>query len=218
MENNKNSQILKQLKQFFDNEEYNSAVELIKANKDKFEPGVYEYNLGVAYYKNDSLVSSRVWFEKARQEGFISNELNGALEEVTTKLEVVRLEESQSFNDSFNSFAVNIPVDAYYTVTLLFLVLLAVFYKKIDKYIKVIILVISFLPMSFYHFHVKDFNSIIVLEDQVVYRGPSAMFEQTQIIPKGMKLLTSKTHGDWRYVLTPSSHRGWFKTKKVESL
>ena len=87
-----------------------------------------------------------------------------------------------------------------------------------DKFIRIALLVIAFLPMSFYYLHVKDYNSIIVLEDQVVYRGPSAMFEQTQLIPKGMKILTGKTHNGWRYILSPNSHRGWFNTEKVEKL
>lgn len=218
MENNKNSQILTDMKLFFDKKDYKSVIQLLKSNSNKFDPGVYEYNLGIAYFKNNDLVNSRVWLEKAKQNGFLSSELNNALEEVSVKLEVNRLEESQSLNDSFNQFAVNTPVDAYFTISLLFLVLVAFFYKKIDKYIRVILLVIAFTPIAFYQLHVKNYRPIIVLEDQIVYRGPSAMFEQIQLIPKGMKLLTGKTHNGWRYIITPSSHQGWFNTDKVEDL
>lgn len=218
MENNKNTQILNNLKTYFEKAEYDSAINLIKTNKSAFEPGVYEFNLGIAYYKNNDLVVSRIWLEKAKQQGFLSSELNIALEEVTSKLEVYRLEESQSFSDSLNQFSVGVPVDAYYTISLVFLVIFVALYRKVDKYLKLLIIILAITPISYYQFHVKKYNSIIVLEDQVVYRGPSAMFEQIQLIPKGMKLLTGKTHNGWRYILTPSSHQGWFNTNKVEDL
>ena len=218
MEKNKNSQILNDLKVFFQKEDYNSAIDLIKSNQNSFEPGLYEYNLGISYFKNNEIVQSRVWLEKAKQNGFYSNELQSALEKVTSKLEVTRLEESQSFSDTFNQISVDLPVDAYYTVSLTFFVLLAFLYKRMDKYLRVLMLVIAFSPLAFYHIHVKVYHSIIVLEDQIVYRGPSAMFEQIQLIPKGMKLLTGKTHNGWRYILTPSSHRGWFNSEKVQEL
>lgn len=218
MKNNQNTQILNDLKLFFKKGDYQSAIKLLKTNSSHFDPGIYEYNLGIAYFKNNKLVESRVLLEKAKQHGFLSNELKSSLKEVTRDLEVDRLEESQSFNDSFNKIAVEVPIDAYYSISLAFLVVLMIFYKKIDKYIRVLLLVIAFTPMAFYYLHVKNYNSTIVLENQIVYRGPSMMFEQIQLIPKGMKLITGKTHNGWRYILSPSSHQGWFNSDKVEDL
>jgi hypothetical protein len=91
-------------------------------------------------------------------------------------------------------------------------------YKKLDKYIRLIILFLGLLPTVFYFQHVNQHEKIIVLEDEYVYRGPSKMFEQIQIIPKGMKLFTGKNYNGWRYIVTPTSHQGWFTTNKVKSL
>lgn len=218
MENSKNTQILNELKQSFEKKDYDAAIALINSNKTKFDPGVYEYNLGIAYYKKGDLVTARVWLEKAKGKGFYSNKLLSAIKEVSQELEVNRLEEAQGFNDSFSQFIASVPIDAYITLSLFFLVLLGIFFKKIDKYIRIILLVLAFLPVTFYGFYAKDFHSIIVLDDEIVYRGPSTMFEQIQLIPKGMKILTGQTYNGWRYIVSPSSHQGWFHTDKVEKL
>lgn len=218
MENSKNTQILTQLKQNFENKNFDEVISLIEQNKESFDPGIYEYNIGIAYFKKGNLVDARVWFEKAKLKGFYSNELMTALKDVTSKLEVKRLEESQSIHDSFSNISTLLPVDVYVTLSLIFFVILGVFYKKMDKYIRLVVLVLAFMPLAFYFMYAKNYHSIIVLEDQIVFRGPSEMFEQTQLIPKGMKLITGKTHNGWRYILSPESHKGWFKSTKVEKL
>lgn len=218
MENNENTQILEQLKEKFHTKDFEGAIKLIKANKDSFEPGLYEYNLAISYMKNNQMVDARVSLEEAKSKGFYSNELENALKEVKKSLEVYRLEESQDFNDNFTGFVASVPVDLYITISLIFFVVFGAFYKKMDRYIKVVILIFAFMPISFYGLFVKDYRSIVILEDQVVYSGPSEMFEQIQLIPKGMKLITGKTHNGWRYILSPSSHRGWVITDKVKKL
>lgn len=218
MENNENTQILDQLKEKFNSEDFEAAIELIKSNKDSFEPGIYEYNLAIAYMKNNQFVEARVSLEEAKSNGFYSNELESALSEVKKSLEVYRLEESQNFNDTFTNVVTTVPIDLYITISLVFFVVFGVFFKKMDRYIKVVILILAFMPISFYGLFVKDYRSVVILEDQIVYSGPSQMFEQIQLIPKGMKLITGKTHNGWRYILSPSSHRGWVITDKVKKL
>ena len=218
MENTKNSEILAEFKTLYLKQEYDQAISLLKTNEEKFDKGLLEYNLGLLNLKKGNFVEARVLLEKAKLHGFYSNELNNALSEVKKNLDVSTLEASSTLSDDFNQVSLQVPFDAYLFVCLFFIVLVLGFYKKIDKYIRIILFVFAMLPIVFYFQHVKQHEKIIVLEDQYVYRGPSKMFEQTQLIPKGMKLLTGKNHNGWRYIVTPESHKGWFYSNDVENL
>lgn len=218
MENNKKLSKLKEFKALFEKQDYDGAIKFLDENKQNFDEGVYQYNLGLTYLKKGQLVEARVLFEKSKLNGFFSNEVDLALKEATSGLEVKTLEESSSFSDDFNNIVLQIPFDVYFLISLIFVAIVIGFYKKLDKYIRIIIFVFAMLPTVFYYQHVNQHEKIVVLEDQYVYRGPSKMFEQIQMIPKGMKLFTGKDHNGWRYIVTPQSHRGWFKSEKVESL
>lgn len=218
MEKSKDLSILDEFKVLFEKKDYQKAADFLHKHKDKFETGVFDYNLGLVYLKNNQFVKARVSLEKAKINGFYSNEVQAALSEVTESLDVKMLEEPTSFSDSFNSIVLQVPFDAYVFVTLFFVTISIATYKKFDKYIRLIIFVLGLLPTVFYFQHVNQHEKIIVLEDEYVYRGPSKMFEQIQIIPKGMKLFTGKNYNGWRYIVTPTSHQGWFTTNKVKSL
>jgi len=110
------------------------------------------------------------------------------------------------------------PFDAYLTIALTTAVFYAILYRKLDKMVRVLMIVLVTIPLIFYSQYVNKYNAAIVLEDQVIYRGPSKMFEQIQLVPQGMKIYTGKEFEGWRYIIAPESHRGWFYSEKVEVL
>lgn len=218
MEKNKIMPVLEEFKTLYQKQKYQEAIKLLQKSKDKFEPGVYEYNLGLVFMRNDQLVQARIQFEKAKYNGFYSTELKEAMSEVTSRLEVKTLEQPSTFKDEFNSVVLQVPFDVYIFISLIFIFLVLWLYKKIDKYQTTILALFAILPTVFYYQYVARHEKIILLNDEFLYRGPSKMFEQIQLAPKGMKLFTGKDHNGWRFVESPESHKGWFKTDQVEKI
>ena len=218
MENQIKTEILSELKKYFEVKDYSSAIKLLNENRGQFEPGVFNYNLGLALLQSEDPVMARVQFEKAKIHGLYSNELMHALDETTQKLQVKTLEESQTFSDQFNKITLGTPFDVYITISLSIAIVALLLHRRVDKLVTFLMILFATAPLIFYSQYVNKYNATVVLEDQVVYRGPSKMFEQIQLIPQGMKIYTGKEFDGWRYIIAPESHRGWFFTQKVEVL
>lgn len=218
MENLTEAQILSNFRESFESQKYDDAMSILKTNQLSFDPGVYEYNMALVYLKKEDFVNARINFEKAQINGFMSNELSIGLSKVREVLEVDRLEEPKGAQDTFNNIVIQIPFDIYIFASLSVGLLFLLLFKRIDKVLRIILLIISFMPLTFYYIYVNKFNTVVTYEDSIVYRGPSKMFEQIQIIPKGMKLITGEDHGGWKFIIVPESHKGWFFAENVEKL
>jgi len=219
MSNNSNTNILTEFRVFFNAGEYDKAKEVLISQKHLFDPGVYEYNLGIVNYKTGNLVSARVNFEKAQIKGFYSKEVKEALKEVKSELGVISLEEVSSPLNSFKSFSYQVPVEIYLSITLLFAILFTIFRKSVtSKILRVFIFIIILLPTIFFYKEVQMKKVEVAKEEHFVFAGPSKMFEQVQLIPAGMKIITGKEVPGWKYIEIPESHSGWIEDTQLERL
>jgi hypothetical protein len=219
MNNNSNTNILKQFKSLYETQKYEDALTLLHQNKPMFDPGVYEFNIGLIYMKQDFYALARINFEKAKEFGFMTNELDSALTEVKDALDVTVLEQSSSASDSVNEVLFDLPKELFLSISILFLILFTLLYKRIGSMpLRILSLVITIFPIVFYLTVISDKSEVILLEDHAVRRGPSKMFEEVQLVPKGMKVFINDQVDGWNFIVHPKSHQGWIKTKSLEKI
>jgi uncharacterized protein YgiM (DUF1202 family) len=169
--------------------------------------------------KQDFYALARINFEKAKEFGFMTNELDSALTEVKDALDVTVLEQSSSASDSINEVLFDLPKELFFSISILFLILFTLLYKKIGSLpLRVLSLVITIFPIVFYLTVISDKSEVILLEDHAVRRGPSKMFEEVQLVPKGMKVFINDQVDGWNFIVHPKSHQGWIKTKSLEKI
>jgi len=214
-----NNEILSQFKSLYGKENFEDALDLLKGSIGKFDDGVYHYNMGIVNLKLDKLPIARYHFEKSRKEGFYSPELERALALTKFELRVTNLEESSTPVDYINDVTLNIPMQAYITISAIFILFFVLFYSKIvSKILKSFLVVLSLFPIVFYFVYPAKYNSQIAVDNLIIYSGPSKIFEQIQEVPEGMKVFTGEDFNGWKYIIHPDSHRGWVTTSKLEML
>jgi hypothetical protein len=219
MNNNSNTNILSEFKSFYENKNYEDALTLLHENRPKFDPGVYEYNIGLIYMKQDHYVLARINFEKAKEFGFMTNELNSALNEAKSALQVTVLEDSSSTSDSFNEVLFDLPKEIFFSVSILLLIVFTMLYKRLGSLpIKLVGFIVTVFPIVFYFIVISNKSEVVLLEDHAVRRGPSTMFEEVQLVPKGMKVFINDEVEGWNFIVHPKSHQGWIKTKSLERI
>lgn len=219
MNNNSNINILNEFKTVFEAGKYEDALTLLHQNKLKFEPGVYEYNIGLIYYKQEHYTLARINFEKSKDLGFMSTDLEIALNQVKTHLDVMVLEESSSTSDQVNEVLYDTPREFFFSITVLLLIIFIFIYKKLELIpVRIISLIVAIFPTIFFLLVLNGKTEVIFLEDQVVRRGPSTMFEEVQLAPKGMKVYIDKNIDGWNLIVHPKSHQGWIKTNAMETI
>jgi hypothetical protein len=219
MNNNSNTNILSEFKSLYENKNYEDALSLLHENKPMFDPGIYEFNIGLIYMKQEYYVLARINFEKAKELGFMTNELNSALSIVKDNLEVTVLEENSSVSDNVNDILFDLPKELFFSTSILLLILFTVFYKKMSsRTLRVISLIIITFPIIFFFTVIDGKSEVILLDDHIVRRGPSKMFEEVQVAPKGMKVFINDQVDGWNFIVHPKSHQGWIKTKSLEKL
>ena len=219
MNNNSNTIILKEFKSLYETKKYEDALTILHENKPMFDPGVYEFNIGLIYIKQEHYTLARINLERAKEYGFMNNELNSALDEVKNFLDVTRLEENVSASDNINEILFDLPKEIFFSISVLLIIIFILYYKKIQSVaIRIASLVIIIFPIVFYFTVVSGKSEVVLLEELPVRRGPSEMFEEVQVVPKGMKVFINDQIGGWNLIVHPKSHQGWIKTEKVEKI
>lgn len=212
--NVKDQELLK-LNKLIEENSYKDAEELIKS----FDHAkvIKDFNMGYLYFKKGELVNSRMLLERAKYGGMISFEVDEALGDVKTKLDIKLVERDISVSDSFILESVSFSTNLYPTIFLgLLIISFILFWKKL-KWASLINGMLSLIVIGMY-FGIKDYQINYNLEEAVVYRGPSKIFEEVQILPPGGKFIISKKIKDWKYIKYPSIYKGWVYKNKALNL
>ena len=64
-------------------------------------------------------------------------------------------------------------------------------------------------------FIVKTFQVEINSNEVTIYRGPSKIFEELQVLPPGVRFIVTKESNRWRYIEYPKNFRGWIYDAKA---
>jgi hypothetical protein len=105
----------------------------------------------------------------------------------------------------------------YFTLGLgiLLIPLFLIWLKKLSFKKGAFFLLLAFIPVIFHYQYVAKKNVAIVFEESQVREGPSQVFTQSHIIPRGTKVITEEIKSDWVYIVYPLSFVGWIKRSQL---
>ena len=208
--------MMKDLKNYIDNKDYDSALELLKSSKD-LETPILNYNLGFLFFQKEDYVQARTYLEKAQYGGLRTKELKQALFKVKAELGIQNLENSYTTKDEVMMKTLGHHEDVF--LALIGFILLGTLALGIlgKRFLCAICSFVFVGAMGFY-FYIQAFSIQINKEEIFVYQGPSKIFEQIQVISPGVKLITKKGKGDWSFISYPEMYRGWLFKSKVNKL
>ena len=188
-------------------------MDLLDKFESKFDPGVFHYNKASILAQKESLVGARYHYELAIENGYSSPDLKNGLNSVREALQVVDAEKPETLTDYFNYGLINIPSEFFITTVLLIFLLIIVGFKNLIWKIKVGLLVLVMTPVALVSYYYNNIDIVILRKDQVVRVGPSKIFEESQIMPKGMKAILGKRYSNYVEVIYPSTYSGWILNK-----
>lgn len=203
-------------KKLLENENYSEAIKVLK-NDTSLDAPIKFYNLGYTYFKNNELVKARFYLEKARSEGFINDDLNNSLEIVKQNLGVAQVESDYGYLDKTILSLSTFKEDVFFSLLGIFMLIFLWGIVKSKKTLT-LIFVILFVALGGLIFTFKDFKTVLLKEEAYVHQGPSRIFDPTQLILPGTKVMIESESGDWKLVKYPIVYRGWIYKAKVKKL
>lgn len=203
-------------KELLESEDYLGAIKALK-NDQTLEAPIKYYNIGYSYFKRNEYVKARYYYEKARVEGLVNDELNNSLEIVKQNLGVAQVESDYRYLDK--TLLTLSPFKNEVFLSLLGIFLLVILWSILKaKKALVIVFVILFFGVGGLMFSMKDYKVVLLKEEAYVHQGPSRIFDPTQLILPGTKVMIENESKDWKYVKYPLMYRGWIYKAKVRKL
>ncbi|MBF0314975.1 MAG: tetratricopeptide repeat protein [Oligoflexia bacterium] len=189
----------------------------------------HHLRLGNAYYQQKAYSLSRFHYEKALTLGEQQNlELKQKLIATKEILGVTINQEMRSTKDQLLDHLKSLSADTFTSSSLLilnFLLMMAIltrkkylayplFHKKPHHFYGALamLLVISFSPLFFHRFYLKNTLRAITLDATIVYEGPSKIFSEKQTIDPGYKIIVRPSLYRWAQIVAPASQgaqNGW---------
>lgn len=192
------------------NKEFDKAYEWL----DKSQSGHNkEFNTALVKYYQGDLAKAREILEGLKLKGFASKELTEAIHTVKQDLNLVMLEREYDREDVFILTSSSLPELFYPTISVIILFTSLVYGIKRRFIITSVFFILSLLPLFIYQ-RVNSFQVEINREETTIYRGPSKIFEEVEILPLGVQFIVTKSSKDWRYIEYPSLFRGWIRQGK----
>lgn len=198
--------------------DFKGASQYLLDNKLQMNSGIFHYNLGTVYSKMGDQAAARFHLEKSIKEGYINTSSLNNLNFVKAKLGVDDLSTSTSFPDQVVNVVTAIPTSAYFSLTLVLCLILAImirFYKIQKKWLMVVCFLLAMSPVLFSNFYVKKINYAIALKDIPLYEGPSKIFNEKGQVRAGSKIVIGELKEGWFYVKFPLSLAGWINKDQL---
>ena len=192
--------------------DFKGAAQYLLNNKQQMKSGIFHYNLGTVYSKMGDHATARYHLEKAIQEGYVNSASLSNLAYVKGQLNVDDLSTSTSLPDQIINTSINIPAQAYFSLTLIVMLIAILCYrfkKMSSKITLIIVLVLSLIPGIFYATYVKNINYAVALKEVPLYEGPSKIFNEKGKIRPGSKIVLGEFKDGWFFVEFPLSLAGW---------
>lgn len=212
MSSNSNNESLAQLKAYIEKNEFEKALNFLKADQ-SLPINIKKYNQAYLNYKLGNLVEAKILMESAELHGMLTEQSLFSLKTVNEELGITYVEDQTPILES-----------AYLKIPVLPSSLLLLFYGFFGALLVLSLVkrwLLLFGPVcltlilsGLMHYKVSSLDFNYVLEETVVRRGPSVIFEETSILLPGVKILTSKKSDKWVYIEYPSMFSGWFKKEQ----
>lgn len=194
---------------------YDEALKLLNQHKSELEPGVYHFNLGTILLKKEQFAFGRYHLELAIKNGFYTTESLKNLNSSKELLNVIQFEET-NFWERTSQVLYTAPWDFYLFFTLLTLGATLLFWKKLSsKFSKIALIIIAVVPLSFPLIFINNQFAIVTQKEQPIFEGPSEVFDQSNELPIGLKVLVKDNNDGWYKIITPERFSGWVKKNSI---
>ncbi len=192
-------------------------------NKVKMSENSFHYNYSLYFIKKNNITFARYHSELAYLKKPMSINYN-----LKTKLGESKkkqfYEEHHNFPRMYSFFR-NYPVSNYLNIFIAICLISILGLKKLyknskTKFKKSLLIIFSLTILSHSLIYIVDqtFSWAIVTENGKVYDGPSAIFTQTMVLPKGLKVITKKGSNErWLRIYTMDLKTGWIKRDQLIS-
>lgn len=196
--------------------EIDQAKEALNMSRNDLDPSVYWFNLGRVEAKLEHWADARISFLKS-QKITSRAETQANLEVIESKLAVAQYEAPQNIQDYVVKSTFFIGSELALTLNLVLLVVGLWKYQKSKKIKDFVLILFLMLGLSGLTIWTKYWPWFVSTEETAIYQGPSEIFEQAGLIPKGIKIL-GKEKENWVQVIYPSRLEGWVKKESISEL
>lgn len=208
---------LKTVETLYAQKEFQSALDLLMANKKSISPGLWNYNVGTVYAGLNEWPLARYHLLMAEREGFISKESGINLDLVEEKLEISRLEKPFGWSDYLVKGGLFVSEGILSSLALLILVV-GLFNLRKSKTFKSLGLTVSaVLFVLGINWWIQSWHKMIVLTPQGIHEGPSGIFAAREEIPAGVLIITTQEE-EWAKIIYPMRFQGWIKNSGLKEL
>ena len=202
----------------YQEKDYKEAASYLLQNKQQIDSGIFHYNLGTVYLKMGDFPAARFHLEKTIKEGYINSSSLNNLAYVKSQLQVDDISTSTELPDQLMNTALSVPPAAYFSITLLFILLgiALIKSKKLVRMTSIILFVILIATPAFLsQFYLDKINYAVAFKDIPIYEGPSKIFTEKGKVKAGSKIILGEYKEGWFYVKFPISLTGWISNDKL---
>lgn len=217
MEDTTIEDVLKTFEGHYAQKDYSGALEFLQKNQKDISPGLWHYNLGTVYAKMENFPMARLHLLLAEKNGFKGKEVDQNISFVEEKLEIHRLEKPISVNDYFVKAGLFLSEGILTTITLLVLFVGLWVLKKKRSILRVVSFLISVIFLLGINLWMNTWRKALLVSPQILYSGPSVIFESRGEIPAGIMVMT-KGNSNWLEIIYPSRFQGWIKNGDLKNL
>ncbi len=141
---NESQDITNTFQELYLNEKYQEAINLLLKHKDSYPKGVFHYNLGTLYLKQNEVAPARYNLEKAIADGYFTANVQKNHQNVMSRIVQEDIETSNQLIDKVLTKTASYPFEVYLVITLIFaLIFTFIVHKfKIKNFIAIILFVL----------------------------------------------------------------------------
>ena len=208
---------MKSIESFYLKKDYKSAIVEMTSLGGKIDQGIYNYNLGSLYLKNQEFGLGRYYLEKALKSNFVNGLEYNNLKVAKDNVRGNGLSNSENWQDQYLDFLLDTPSTTYLSGSIVIaIVSLFVMRKKLIVSIASLVKSVFIISAPFFiYLFVNNIQDAIVLKDSTVYEGPSKIYKENSKLSKGSKIILGKRNGNWFFIKNPKSISGWIEKDRL---
>lgn len=171
---------------------------------------ILNFNLAYVKFYEGKPAEARGLLEKVKYNGMFSREVNSSLNFLKHELGIKNLEMEYSKIDSSIIELSSFPPFVLPSITAILGIVFLLLLQKSKRIFAAFIFILIVSTIAMYSV-VYSFRVEINQQEVTIYKGPSKIFEQVQVLPIGARFISTKESGEWKYIEYPQILRGWIR-------